>query len=121
MGRAIVFIFFIVAAAIFWVIKAAVVGTKAAYEAVFDPAAPDRRIQAILEGLYLRLEQYMRQNYAGDIGKLRLLVAEMVPLAQSYVFDSGYKIPSEIARQIVIRAVIASGRATEQEVQSVLS
>ena len=63
----------------------------------------------------------MKQNDIGDRRTLRQLIAEMVPLTQSYVFDSGYKIPSDLAKTLAISAVVASGRASEREIQNAIS
>jgi hypothetical protein len=121
MGKAVVFIIFAICFVIFILFKYVFVGAKAAYEAVFDPNAKDDRIQRILGNCYTRVVAAMSQRYNGNPDNLRLLIAELVPTIQSYIFDEGYKVPSSVAKAVVCQAIVTANIASEDQVRRATS
>ena len=116
MGKAIIFVVFAVGFVIFLLIKLVATGTKAAYEAVFDPGAKDERARAVISDCMLRVSHVMHENYKGNEAELGLAILQLTPAVQSLVMDKGYRIDSGIARQIVCDAIVAGGHATREAV-----
>jgi hypothetical protein len=80
-------------------------------------AGGGERIRRVLQNCYARVVQTMSQRYDGKPDSLRLTIAELVPNIQSYIFDAGYKIPTDVARAVVCQAIIAAGIATDDQVK----
>lgn len=116
MGRAIVFVVFFVGFIIFAVIKVAVVGTKAAYEAVFDPNAKDERVRRLVANCMLRVSHVMHEKYTGQPGELSVAILQLTPAVQSMILEQGYQVTADIAKSIVRGAIVAGGHATQEEV-----
>lgn len=116
MGRAVIFIVFLIGFVLFALLKMIFSGTKAAYEAVFDPNAKDERIKALIEDCMLRVSHSMYQNYTGKSGELTLAILQLTPVVQSLILDRGYKANSDEARSIVCQAIVMGGHATQEEV-----
>ena len=121
MGKALIAVVFLGFFVIFLIVKFVLSGAKAAYEAVFDPNAKDDRARRILENCFVRIAHTMSARYDGNPANLRLLIAEMVPKLQAYIFDEGYKVPSQIAQNLVCRAIVVGRYATEEEVASAVA
>jgi len=116
MGRAVIFIVFAIGFVIFMLIKLIATGTKAAYEAVFDPSAKDSRARAVISECMLRVSHVMHEKYKKNEIELSLAILQLTPAVQSMVMDKGYRIDSGMARQIVCDAIVAGGHATREAV-----
>jgi hypothetical protein len=116
MGRGVIFIVFLVGFVIFTILKMIFVGTKAAYEAVFDPSAKDERIRGIIADCIVRVNDVMRTQYEGGLGELSILILHLTPMVQSYILERGYQTTAAIARGIVCDAIVIGGHATHEEV-----
>jgi hypothetical protein len=116
MGKGIVFVVFLIGFVIFMLIKLVATGTKAAYEAVFDPGAKDEHIRSLIAECMLRVSHVMHEKYTGKEAELGLAIAQLTPAVQSMVMDKGYRITSTIARQIVCDAIVAGGHASREAV-----
>ena len=117
MGRGIVLIIFIIGFVVFAIAKMAIVGTKAAYEAVFDPNAKDERIKSLVSDCMLRVSHIMHEKYTGQPGELSMAILQLTPAVQSMILEKGYQASADIARTIVCSAIIAGGHATREEVE----
>jgi len=113
MGRAIIGVVFVIAFVIFALIRFVIVGTKAAYEAVFDPNAKGEREQAIIGECMMAVNHAMR-----DISKskLSLAILKLTSIVQAMILKKGYRVDSVIARSIVCDAIVIYGHATREEV-----
>ena len=116
MGKALLAVVFLVGFVIFFLAKTVMVGTKAAYEAVFDPSAKDERTKALVSDCMLRVSHKMHETYTGKTGELTLAILQMTPMVQSFFFDKGYKLDSTIARGLVCEAIVVGGHASREEV-----
>lgn len=116
MGKAFVFVVFLICFVIFAIIKFVVVGTKAAYEAVFDPNAKDERARAVIAQCMAAVQHVMQNNYSGQPGELSMAILQLTPAVQSLILDRGYQVTSVIARAIVCDAIVTGGHATREEV-----
>lgn len=116
MGRAFIFVIFLIGFVIFAVIKMAVVGTKAAYEAVFDPNAKDERVRALVANCMLRVSHVMHEKYTGQPGELSMAILQLTPAVQSMILEQGYRVNADIAQAIVRNAIVEGGHATQEEV-----
>lgn len=116
MGRAAVFVVFAIGFVVFLLIKLVATGTKAAYEAVFDPGAKDERIRSLISECMLRVSHVMHEKYTGNEAELGLAIAHLTPAVQSMVMDKGYRLDSKIAKQIVCDAIVAGGHASREAV-----
>lgn len=116
MGRAFVFVIFLIGFVIFAIIKFVIVGTKAAYEAVFDPNAKDERAKAVIAQCMAAVHHVMHNNYTGKPGELSMAILQLTPAVQSLILDRGYQVNSAIARAIVCDAIVTGGHATREEV-----
>lgn len=116
MGRAIIFVIFLIGFVIFALIKMVFVGTKAAYEAVFDPTAKDERVKALISDCMLRVSHVMHEKYTGQPGELSIAILQLTPAVQSMILEKGYQTNASIARAIVCDAIVIGGHATREEV-----
>lgn len=91
-------------------------GTKAAYEAVFDPTAKDERIKALVADCMLRVSHTMHEKYTGQPGELSMAILQLTPVVQSFILERGYQTTAAIARVVVCEAIVAGGHATREEV-----
>lgn len=117
MGRAIVLVIFVIGFVVFALIKMVFVGTKAAYEAVFDPTAKDDRIKALISDCMLRVSHTMHEKYTGKPGELSMAILQLTPAVQSMILEKGYQTNAAIARVIVCDAIVIGGHATREEVE----
>lgn len=116
MGRAIIFVIFIIGFVIFAIAKLIFTGTKAAYDAVFDPSAKDEKIKKLIADCMLRVSHSMHEKYTGQTGELSMAILQLTPAVQSMIMDSGYQVSSSVARKIVCDAIVIGGHATKEEV-----
>lgn len=116
MGKGIVFVVFVIGFIIFAVIKFVIIGTKAAYEAVFDPNAKDERAKALIAECMMAVNHVMREKYTGQPGELSMAILQLTPAVQSMILNKGYQANSVIARTIVCDAIVVCGHATREEV-----
>ena len=116
MGRAIIFVVFVIGFIIFALIKFVLVGTKAAYEAVFDPTAKDDRVKTLVADCMLRVSHSMHELYTGKPGELSMAIMQLTPAVQSMILEKGYQVNAAIARSIVCEAIVVGGHATREEV-----
>lgn len=117
MARLLIFIVFIIGFFVFALIKITFVGTKAAYEAVFDPTAKDERISALVADCMLRVSHIMHEKYTGQPGELSMAIMQLTPAVQSMILEKGYQVSPAIARTIVCDAIVNGGHATRSEVE----
>ncbi|MXS85918.1 hypothetical protein ABO04_08360 [Nitrosomonas sp. HPC101] len=116
MGRAGIFVIFLIGFVVFTLIKMIFVGTKAAYEAVFDPTAKDERVKALIADCMLRVSHIMHEKYTGQPGELSMAILQLTPAVQSMILEKGYQTNAAIARAIVCDAIVIGGHATREEV-----
>lgn len=116
MGRAIIFVIFLIGFVVFALIKMVFVGTKAAYEAVFDPTAKDERVKTLVADCMLRVSHIMHERYTGHPGELSMAILQLTPAVQSMILERGYQINAAIARAIVCDAIVIGGHATREEI-----
>ena len=116
MGRAIIFVIFLIGFVIFALIKMVFVGTKAAYEAVFDPTAKDERIKALVADCMIRVSHTMHEKYTGKPGELSMAIMQLTPAVQSMILEKGYQTNAAVARAIVCDAIVIGRHATREEV-----
>lgn len=116
MGRAAVLVVFVIGFVAFVVLKVVVVGTKAAYEAVFDPAAKSERVRGIVSECMLRVSHAMHEKYTGQPGELKMAILQLTPIVQSIILEKGYQANAVMARGIVCEAIVAGGHASREEV-----
>jgi hypothetical protein len=117
MGKGLVLLVFAVCFVAFVVLKLVFVGTKAAYEAVFDPGAKDQRVRELISHCMLRVSHAMHERYNGQPGQLRVAILELTPLVQSIILERGYKADAAMARAIVCSAIVAGGHASQSEIE----
>jgi len=118
MGRLLVFVIFLIGFLFFAFIKIAIVGTKAAYEAVFDPTAQDERVKSLITECMLRVSHIMHEKYTHQPGELSMAIQQLTPAVQSMILEKGYRADASIARTIVCDAIVMGGHATREEVES---
>ncbi|MDM0116214.1 hypothetical protein QTI66_29030 [Variovorax sp. J22R133] len=116
MGKALIGVVFIIGFVVFLVAKTVILGTKAAYEAVFDPTAKDDQTKALISDCMLRVSHKMHESYTGKAGELTQAILHLTPMVQSFFFDKGFKVDSAIARRLVCEAIVAGGHASHEEV-----
>lgn len=92
------------------------VGTKAAYEAVFDPTAKNARIEALVSECMLRVSHVMYEKYTRQPSELSTAIQQLTPAVQSMILEKGYNANAAIARAIVCDAIVAGNHATREEV-----
>lgn len=119
MGRAIIFVVFLIGFVVFALLKMVLVGTKAAYEAVFDPNAKNERIRSLIDSCMLRVSHVMHETYTGKPGELSMAILQLTPAVQSMILEHGYQVNAEIAQAIVRNAIVAGGHATQEDVDRV--
>lgn len=117
MGRAAIWVIFMIGFVIFLMIKFVIVGTKAAYEAVFDPNAKDERVKELISLCMLRVSHAMHEKYTKQPGELQMAILQLTPVVQSMILERGYRADASIARAIVCSAIVAGGHATQEEVE----
>jgi hypothetical protein len=115
MGKLIVLIVFLIAFAVFAVFKLMIVGTKAAYKAVFDPGSDKSASEAVAVSMML-VSQFMNEKFQGRPGELSFAILQLTPMVQSIILGRGHQIDADTARSIVCRAIVQGGHATEQEI-----
>jgi hypothetical protein len=118
MGKAIAILVFLVLLAGFAIIRSVAVGAKAAYEAVFDPGANDQRVRKIIENCFYRVNHYASTRLNNDRSNLAVVIAELTPMTQSFIMDEGYRVSSDAARNLVCKAMIAGGFASEAQLNA---
>ena len=116
MGRAFIFVIFVIGFVVFAIAKLIFTGTKAAYDAVFDPSAKDERIKTLIAECMLRVSHSMHEKYTGQAGELSMAILQLTPAVQSMIMDKGYQVSSANARKIVCDAIVIGGHATREEV-----
>jgi len=115
MVKGILLLFFIAAFIVFALIKAAVLGTKEAYKAVFNPNSNDDNVRLIISLCHSEVFKLMRQSYTGNISDLPSITIQLTPVVQSILLENGYQVPREIALTIVRNAIVEGGFATIHE------
>lgn len=116
MGRAFVFVIFIIGFVVFAILKMVFAGTKAAYETVFDPNAKDERVKALISHCMLHVSHIMHEKYTNQPGELSMAILQLTPAVQSMILERGYQANAAIARAIVCNAIVTGGHATQEEV-----
>ena len=116
MGRGVVFVVFLIGFVVFALIKYVFIGTKAAFEVVFDPNTNDHKVKLIAAKCADLVELSMKRNYKGDPKELSIAIHMLTPYVQSLILDHGYQVDSAVARRIVCSAIVAGGYATRAEV-----
>lgn len=117
MGRAIVFVFFLIGFVVFTLIRLMVVGTRSAYKAVFEPGQADPELRRAVEECLLLVHLEMQQNYTGAPGELPAAVAQMTLMVQSILLSRGWQVQAETARSIVCEAIVSGGHASSEEIE----
>lgn len=116
MGKGFVFVIFIIGFIFFAIIKLVITGTKAAYEAVFDPDAKEEKVRELIASCMLVVHQIMTEKYTKQPGELSIAIMHLTPAIQSIILENGYQVDAEIARKIVCNAIVSGGHATQEEV-----
>jgi heme/copper-type cytochrome/quinol oxidase subunit 2 len=115
MGRAIGLVAFVLLFIVFFVIKAALQGGKAAYNAVFNPNAKDEAVMRVIGMIVVTVQEYMRQNYSGSKSELPYMLTKCTNEAQKLIEANGFSAPISITESIVKKAIIDGGFASAHE------
>jgi hypothetical protein len=121
MGKAIGFLVFFAFFIVFAVIKTMMTGAKAAYEAVFDPNAKDARVEKLVHDCMLRVSHTMHEKYTRQPGELKMAILQLTLVVQSMILEAGYKVEAAVAANIVCKAIVIGGHASDAEIKMALA